>query len=75
MKGSIASTAFEAMEAASYRILIATAEEAGDPETARVCQGILREEEAMEDWLKQHMASVTQQYLRREATPGATATR
>ena len=75
MKGSIASTAFEAMEAASYRILIATAEQVGDAETARICRGILQEEEAMETWLKEHLASVTQQYLRREETPGATAKR
>ena len=73
MKGSIASTAFEAMEIASYKILIATAEQVGDQETARVCQQILREEEAMEDWLKQNVATLTQQYLRREQTPGATA--
>jgi ferritin-like metal-binding protein YciE len=73
MKGTIASTAFEAMEAASYRILIATAREVGDTETARVCEEILREEEAMEIWLKENTAALTQQYLRREETPGVTA--
>jgi ferritin-like metal-binding protein YciE len=73
MKGSIASTAFEAMEVASYRILIATAEQVGDMETKRVCEQILREEEAMEDWLKQNLPTLTQHYLRREETPGATA--
>jgi ferritin-like metal-binding protein YciE len=73
MKGSIASSAFEAMEIASYKILIATAEQVGDQETKRVCEEILREEEAMADWLEDHVASLTQQYLRREATPGATA--
>jgi ferritin-like metal-binding protein YciE len=73
MKGSIASAAFEAMEIASYRILIATAEKVGDQETKRVCEEILRDEEAMAEWLKQNAASLTQQYLRREETPGATA--
>ena len=73
MKGSIASAAFEAMEIASYRILIATAEQVGDLETKRVCEEILRDEEAMAEWLKQNVASLTQQYLRREETPGATA--
>jgi len=73
MKGSIASAAFEAMEIASYRILIATAEQVGDLETKRVCEEILRDEEAMAEWLKQNVASLTKQYLRREATLGATA--
>jgi ferritin-like metal-binding protein YciE len=73
MKGSIASTAFEAMEVASYKILIATAEQVGDMETRRVCEQILREEEAMEDWLKQNLPMLTQRYLRREETPGVTA--
>ena len=73
MKGSIASYAFEAMEIASYRILIATAEQVGDQETKRVCEQILREEEAMAEWLEQNLPSLTQQYLRREETPGATA--
>jgi ferritin-like metal-binding protein YciE len=73
MKGSIASYAFEAMEIASYNILIATAEAAGDAETARVCRGILREEEAMADWLKQNIPALTLRYLRLEETPGATS--
>jgi ferritin-like metal-binding protein YciE len=75
MKGTIASTAFEAMEVASYTILIAAAKAVGDQETARVCEEILREEEAMEDWLKQNTASLTLNYLRREETPGAKSTR
>ena len=73
MKGSIASYAFEAMEIASYRILIATAEQVGDTETARVCREILREEEAMAEWLEQNIAALTREYLRLEETPGATA--
>jgi len=73
MKGSIASYAFEAMEISSYRILITTAERVGDQETARVCEQILREEEAMAEWLKQNIPTLTQQYLAREEIPGATA--
>lgn len=74
MKGCIASYAFEAMEIASYHILISTAREVGDEETARVCEQILQEEEAMADWLKQNIPTLTQHYLTREQTPGATAT-
>lgn len=73
MKGSLASYAFEAMEIASYRILITTAKEVGDEETARVCARILREEVAMAHWLEANIAGLTRQYLEREETPGATA--
>jgi ferritin-like metal-binding protein YciE len=73
MKGAIASYAFEGMEIASYRILIETAKHVGDQETARVCEQILREEEAMAEWLLQHIPALTQQYLRLEETPGVTA--
>jgi ferritin-like metal-binding protein YciE len=47
MKGSLASYTFEHMEIASYRILIAAAEEVGDDKTARTCRKILGEEESM----------------------------
>ena len=74
LKGSIASYAFEAMEIASYRVLVSTARQVGDEETARVCEQILQEEEAMADWLQQNIPTLAQQYLMREETPGATAT-
>jgi ferritin-like metal-binding protein YciE len=73
MKGSIASYAFEAMEIASYRILVSTARQVGDDETARACEEILSEEEAMADWLEKNIPTLTQQYLMRQETPGATA--
>ena len=74
MKGSIACSAFEAMEIASYRILIDTARQVGDEETAQTCEQILREEEAMANWLEQNLPVLTQQYLAREQTPGVRAT-
>lgn len=73
VKGSMAAYTFEHMEISSYRALIATAEAAGDQETKRVCENILRQEEAMAEWLKEHIAPITAQYLQREETPGATA--
>jgi ferritin-like metal-binding protein YciE len=73
MKGSIASYAFEAMEIASYRILVEAARDVGDEETARVCEQNLREEEAMADWLKEHLPALTHQYLHREERVGVTA--
>ena len=66
MKGSLASYAFEAMEIASYTILIRTANHVGDRETARICKEILKEEKAMASWLEKNMPALTQQYLRRE---------
>jgi ferritin-like metal-binding protein YciE len=73
MKGSIASYAFDAMEIASYRILISAAEEVGDDETAKVCARILREEVAMAHWLEANITGITRQYLKREETPDSTA--
>jgi ferritin-like metal-binding protein YciE len=52
MKGSPASYTFEAMEIASYRILISAANYVDDKETARICKKILAEEEAMAAWLE-----------------------
>jgi len=68
MKSAIADYAFEHYEIACYRILIATAEEAGEPEVGRLLEQNLREEEAMADWLGQRLGDVTRQYLRREAS-------
>ena len=75
VKGSLASYTFEHMEIASYRILIAAAEEAGDQETKRVCQTILAEEERMAAWLEEHLAAVTRQYLQRDEAEAASAKR
>lgn len=74
MKGSIASYTFEHFEIACYRVLIRTAEQVGEPEVARVCEDILREEQEMADWLAQHLPKLTEQYLAREAS-GETAKR
>ena len=71
MKGSLASYAFEAMEIASYTILINAAKQVGDKETARVCEQILKEEKAMAAWLEKNLPVLTRQYLRLEKTPGA----
>ena len=73
VKAAMASYTFEHMEIASYKSLIAAAELAGDMETKRVCEQILVQEEAMAKWLGDHLATVTQQFLRRDATPDTTA--
>lgn len=73
MKGVLASSAFEAMEITSYRILISTAQRVGDKETARVCEQILRDEEVMADWLNQHAIGLSEQYLSREESGASPA--
>jgi ferritin-like metal-binding protein YciE len=68
VKNGIADYAFEHFEIASYRSLVAAADELGQEKVKRVCQEILKQEEHMADWLEDHLPEVTQQYLRREAT-------
>lgn len=66
IKGTIASYAFEHMEIASYTVLIAAAQAAGENQVARACEEILQQEKAMAAWLAEHTPSVVQEYLRRE---------
>jgi ferritin-like metal-binding protein YciE len=66
LKGTLASRAFEAMEIASYQILVKAAQQVGDSETATVCTQILREEQAMAKWLDDHIDGLTAKYLQRE---------
>ncbi len=72
VKGAMFSYAFEHMEIAAYRNLIAAARIVGDTRTASVCEGILGEEIAMAKWLEEHMDAVVSQFLvRSEKNPGA----
>lgn len=73
VKASMASYAFEHMEIASYKILIAAAQACGDQETQRVCGHILAQEEAMAQWLLERIPATVQAFLLRDETPGATA--
>lgn len=75
MKGSLASYTFEHMEIASYRILIAAANALGEIEVARACEENLHEEEAMAEWLKEHMDETTEQFLTRAASDSDRAKR
>ncbi|PDT80027.1 DUF892 family protein [Sinorhizobium sp. BJ1] len=66
VKGSLASYTFEHMEIASYKILIAAADYAGDQETKRICETILQQEVEMAEWLGQHAAEITRTFLERD---------
>jgi ferritin-like metal-binding protein YciE len=67
VKNAIADYAAEQFEVASYRALIAAAEELGDQETARACQENLREDEEMARWIEQQLPTVAQGFLRSKA--------
>lgn len=75
MKGVLASYTFEAMEIASYRILAAAAQAEGDIQTAHLCMEICQEEEAMADWLQEHMPGITTVLLKRAQSEMAEAKR
>ncbi|MGO1718577.1 MAG: ferritin-like domain-containing protein [Luteimonas sp.] len=68
VKGAMASYVFEHMEIASYTALIAAAQQAGDPETQRVCEQILAQEEAMAQWVIDNLPEVTQAFMVRDAS-------
>ncbi len=65
VKMHMADYAFEHLEIASYRILIATAKRVGDLQTQRICEEILSQEEEMANWLAQELEEMTQTYLTR----------
>lgn len=75
VKGSGMSYAFEHLEIATYRAIIAAARKVGDAETEAVCRRILAQEEAMADWLAGHLDQVVLDYLARDETEGQTAKR
>lgn len=67
IKAIMAAYTFESMEVASYQILISTAASIGDRETENICREILAEEEAMAQWLHEHIPGLTQNFLLRQA--------
>ncbi len=73
VKGAMAGYVFEQMEIASYTVLIAAAEAAGDVETKAVCEQIMAQEEAMAEWLLLQLPTTTANFLMRSATPGMDA--
>lgn len=75
VKGAMSGYVFENMEIASYTVLIEAAEAAGDTATAQACRSILKEEEAMAQWLKDHLPEITRAFLARSANPDTEAKR
>lgn len=73
VKGSMSSYVFENIEVATYTVLIAAAKAAGDTQTQAACEKILPQEEAMAQWLKDHLPQITTAFLQRSANPGLEA--
>jgi ferritin-like metal-binding protein YciE len=69
VKGAMSGYVFENIEVAMYTVLIAAANAAGDIETQAACEKILPQEEAMAQWLKDHLPEITQAFLARSADP------
>lgn len=63
IKNALADYAAENFEIASYTALIYAAQELGDQQTASVCQGILREEQEMAQWLQQQLPTLVRESL------------
>lgn len=63
VKNILADSAAERLEIASYQGLITAADEIGDIDTARICRQILREEEAMSDWLEQQLPTAIREQM------------
>jgi ferritin-like metal-binding protein YciE len=62
IKNSFANYAFEHFEIASYKSLIILAEDGGFGNAASPLQQTLREEQAMAEWIDQHLPQVTRRY-------------
>lgn len=67
IKNVLADHASEHFEIASYRSLIAAADQLEEQETAQVCQEILVEEEEMAAWLGEQIDALTQQFLAQQS--------
>ncbi len=66
MKNFLSDYAAEHFEIACYTSLIAAAEELGHPQIAAICRDILRDEEAMAQWLKENIPEITRLYLQHQ---------
>lgn len=67
MKNFLSDYAMEHFEIACYRSLIAAADEAGRPEIVKICEAILKDEEAMAGWLAERIPDVARMSLQQAA--------
>ncbi len=72
VKNFLADFAAENFEVACYTSLIAAANELGETRVAAVCEEILREDEAMAQWLHEQIPYVTRLFLDKQAAATTT---
>lgn len=75
IKGAIAWYVFENLEIATYTAIRAAAVAVGDTQTVAVCEQILPQEQAMAEWVLQHLPELTEEFLVRDSTPDVEAKR
>jgi len=63
LKNTFANFAFEHQEIAAYTSLLVMAEVVGDASAMPALRQSLSEEQAMADWIKQHIEPTTRRYL------------
>ena len=68
VKGAMAAYTFEHFDVSAYRSLIGAAKAAGATELVPELERLLNEEQAMADWLGEHLPTVTEQFLARESS-------
>ena len=73
LKNLFALYAFEHFEIASYKSLIAMAQDCGEGEVVRTCEDILRQEQAAAQKLEGLIEPISRAYLQREAADMAAA--
>lgn len=64
VKNAMGNYAIEYFEIASYMVLVSAAREMGHEDIAMVCEGIMREEREMAQWLELELPMVTRTHLR-----------
>lgn len=67
VKNGLADYASENFEIASYKALMAAAQEMGDQETVEMCRQIIQDEERMAKFLDENLPMVVQETVRHEA--------
>lgn len=67
IKNALMDFTAENLEIASYKALIAAAEQVGDSQTAQTCRDILRDEEEMAHWLDEQLPNVVNEVIHKAA--------
>ncbi len=75
VKGAISGYVFEHLEIATYQVIIAAARSAGDTQTEQLAERILAQEQAMAQWMLEHLPHLTENYLARSEAPDTQADR